>query len=93
MTSRHAKRRAVHDTLSPEIIATWRELRGEHLLPRFLARRDSLRVARNYRVLRALYSIAGPDRFDLGEQLLMSGGVHIGGAESFSAEIPDWASA
>ena len=67
------------DTLAREIIATWRELRGEHLLPRFLARRDSARVARNYRVLRALYSIAGPDRFDLGEQLVMSGGVHIGG--------------
>jgi hypothetical protein len=66
------------DTLAEEIVVTWRELRGEHLLPRFLARRDTGRVRRNFRILRALYSIGGPDRFDLGEMLLMSGGVHRG---------------
>lgn len=66
------------DTLAEEIVATWRELRGERVLPRFLARRDRGRVWRNYRILRALYSIGGPDRFDLGEMLVMSGGVHDG---------------
>lgn len=66
------------DTLAEEIVATWRELKGEHILPRFLARRDRGRVWRNWRVLRALYAIAGSDRFDLGEMLLMSGGVHDG---------------
>lgn len=66
------------DALAEEIVKTWRELRGEHLLPRFLARRDAGRVRRNFRVLRALYSIGGPDRFDLGEMLVMSGGVHDG---------------
>lgn len=66
------------DTLAEEIVATWRKLRGEHILPRFLARRDAGRVRRNYRILAALVSIGGPDRFDLGEMLLMSGGVHRG---------------
>lgn len=67
------------DTLAEEIVVTWKELRGEHLLPRFLARRnDAGRIRRNFRILRALYAIAGPDRFDLGEMLLMSGGVHRG---------------
>lgn len=67
------------DTLAEEVVATWRELRGEHLLPRFLARRyDTNRIRRNYRILAALVSIGGPDRFDLGDLLLMSGGVHRG---------------
>lgn len=66
------------DTLAEEIVVTWQELRGEHILPRFLARRDPGRVRRNYRVLTALFAIAGPDRFDLGEMLVMSGGVHNG---------------
>lgn len=67
------------DTLAEEVVVTWRELRGEHLLPRFLARRnDPGRIRRNFRILRALYEIAGPDRFGLGEMLLMSGGVHDG---------------
>ncbi len=61
-----------------EIERTWRAMRGQTHLPRFLAPRpDRATIRRGYRTLRALYAIAG-DRISEGERLVLSGGVHRG---------------
>lgn len=66
------------EVLRGEIERTWKVMRGEQHLPRFLARPpDRDQVWRCVKTLRALYTIAG-DRISLGEMLVLSGGVHGG---------------